>query len=126
MLRAMAAARGAAMARREFGSVTATLDISTSMAGPVTERRSRTSAPDETAGEPGKCCARSACTISARRWLDSASGRCACSQEIKGCSGAASGLEAGLLAGGTFFPAAFGAFGSVPGAFGGIVKGFQN
>lgn len=79
----MDAASGSAMAAKEFGSETATLEISTAIAGPATDRNPRTAAGSAATGEPENRCASSPCSKSAKWWLVWANGRCASFHEIK-------------------------------------------
>ena len=63
-------------------------EISMSMAGAATERRSRTAAGMLFVGEPENFCASPACTISARRWLASSNDTCALRHDVSSVTGA--------------------------------------
>src|ERR1700722_11194255 len=63
-----------------LASGTATLESSTAIAGPATERSSRTANGFETLGESENRRPSCICTRSANRWLVSRYGRCASSQ----------------------------------------------
>jgi hypothetical protein len=73
-LRAIEVASGAAIAVRELGSDTDTLEISIATAGASIERSPRIAEPIDLLGELGNRCASSAWIESANRWLASACG----------------------------------------------------
>src|SRR5580704_5389388 len=87
----MASAMPGAMRSSMLRSSTATLAISTAIAGAAVVRNCRTAAACALSGEPLKRCARKPCTMSPKRRLSGRNGACARSQGINPFVSAADG-----------------------------------